>query len=110
MATSGTILSGQLHGTSEEGRANGNGLGGKAAFITLRQSEAGLPRHVPAIPLFAFPHYDFLSPPPLRRSPLALSFLRHSSDVEQILQARGRPSVFYAQLARKRAYTILLLV
>lgn len=79
MATSGTILSGQLHRTSEEGRANGNGSGGKAAFITLRQSGTELTGHVLPLPLFAFPHSNFLSFPHF--------FLCSAVYVEQIPEA-----------------------
>lgn len=63
MATSGTILSGQLHETSEEGRANGTELGGKAALIPFHQSETVFNDHVLSLPLFAFPHSNFLSLP-----------------------------------------------
>lgn len=60
MATSGTILSGQLHETSEEGRANGTELGGKAALIPFHQSETVFNDHVLSLPLFVFPHSNFL--------------------------------------------------
>lgn len=63
MATSGTILNGQLPGTSEEGQPNGYGLGGKAAFITFRQSQLTNGSHVAPPPLRVTPHSDFLSFP-----------------------------------------------
>lgn len=83
MATSGTILSGRLHGTSEEGQTNGERSGGKAVLVALRQSEAGFIRHVLSL------HY--LHSPTLTSSrvPTFLSsFLRY---VEQILQASVDP-------------------